>query len=112
MQVLIFMQLTKQNIASHWNFTTLAERLKEVKTIMKKKTFTGKLVRYERKNNSYYGNPKYFGVFEDAEGNILCATTATDASCAYGFLNYPEQERTLTYHTTRTGNNIIDYIKF
>ena len=48
---------------------------------MKKKTFTGKLVRYERRNNSYYGNPKYFGVFEDAEGNILCATTATDASC-------------------------------
>ena len=31
MQVLIFMQLTKQNIASQWNFTTLAERLKEVK---------------------------------------------------------------------------------
>ena len=77
-----------------------------------KKTFTGKLVRYERRNNSYYGNPKYFGVFEDAEGNILCATTATDASCAYGFLNYPEDVRTVTYHTTRTGNNIIDYIKF
>lgn len=77
-----------------------------------KKTFVGKLVRYERRNNSYYGNPKYYGVFEDAEGNILHATTATNASCAYGFLNYPEQERTLTYHTTRTGNNIIDYIKF
>ena len=43
---------------------------------MKKKTFTGKLVRYERRNNSYYGNPKYFGVFEDAEGNnINCFQT-------------------------------------
>ena len=79
---------------------------------MKKKTFTGKLIRYERKNNSYYGNPKYYGVFENENGEILEATTATDANCAYGFLNYPEQNRTLTYHTTRTGNNIIDYIEF
>ena len=79
---------------------------------MKKKTFTGKLVRYERRNNSYYGNPKYYGVFENENGEILEATTATDASCAYGFLNYPEDVRTVTYHTTRTGNNIIDYIKF
>ena len=79
---------------------------------MKKKTFNGKLVRYERKNNSYYGNPKYYGVFEDINGNILCATTANNASCAYGFLNYPEDVRTVTYHTTITGNNIIDYIKF
>ena len=79
---------------------------------MKKKIFKGKLVRYERKNNSYYGCPKYYGVFEDINGNILCATTATNASCAYAFLNYPEDVRTLTYHTTITGNNIIDYIKF
>ena len=79
---------------------------------MKKKTFKGKLISYERKNNSYDGNPKYYGVFEDINGNILCATTATNVSCAYGFLNYPEDDRTVIYHTTRTGNNIIDYIKF
>ena len=79
---------------------------------MKKKTFTGKLISYERKNNSYYGNPKYYGVFEGTNGNILCATTATNASCAYSFLNYIQGVRTVTYHTTRTGNNIIDYIEF
>lgn len=79
---------------------------------MKKKTFIGKLVSYERRNNSYYGNPKYFGVFENENGEILEATTATDSSCAYGFLNYPEQKRMITYHTTRTGNNIIDYVEF
>ena len=45
---------------------------------MKKKTFTGKLLRYERRNNSYYGNPKYFGVFEDAEGNEYCALVNTE----------------------------------
>ena len=79
---------------------------------MKKKIFIGKLISYERKNSSYYGNPKYYGVFENENGEILEATTATDAGCAYGFLNYPKQNRTLTYHTTRTGNNIIDYIEF
>lgn len=78
---------------------------------MKKFTFTGKLIRYERKNNSYYGNPKYFGVFENENGEILQATTASNASCAYGFLNQREEVREVTYHTTRIGNNIIDYIK-
>ena len=79
---------------------------------MKKKIFIGKLIDYRRRNNSYYGNPKYYGVFEDAEGNILHATTATNASCAYGFLNKIEEVREVEYHTTRNGNNIIDYIRF
>ena len=77
---------------------------------MKKKTFVGKLVRYEHRNCSYYGNPKYFGVFENENGEILKATTASNASCAYGFLNYQDRVREITYHTTKTGNNIIDYI--
>ena len=76
-----------------------------------KKTFTGKLIHYERKNNSYYGNPKYYGVFENENGEVLTATTATNASCAYGFLNSQDKERTIAYHTTKTGNNIIDYIE-
>lgn len=78
---------------------------------MKKNTFIGKLIRYERRNNSCYGNPKYFGVFENENGEILQATTASNASCAYGFLNQKDNEREITYHTTTTGNNIIDYIK-
>lgn len=78
---------------------------------MKKNTFTGKLVRYESRNCSYYGNPKHFGVFENENGEILQATTASNASCAYGFLNQRDNEREITYHTTKTGNNIIDYIK-
>lgn len=77
---------------------------------MKKLTFTGKLIDYERRNSSQYGNPKYYGVFENEKGETLEATTATDASCAYGFLNYEKNERTVTYHVTRTGNCIIDYI--
>lgn len=79
---------------------------------MKRKIFVGKLVDYERRNSSCYGNPKFYGVFENAEGKRLEATTATNASCAYGFLNKIDEIRVVEYHTTRTGNNIIDYIRF
>ena len=78
---------------------------------MKKYTFVGKLTRYEYKNCSVYGNPRYYGVFEDENGNWIEATTASDAACAYGFLNYPDSMRKITYHITKKGNNIIDYIE-
>ena len=78
---------------------------------MKKYTFIGKLINYKRKNCSQYGNPKYYGIFENEKGETLKGTTATDASCAYGFLNYQDKPRTITYHITRKGNCIIDYIK-
>ena len=78
---------------------------------MKKYEFIGKLTRYEHKNCSVYGNPRYYGVFEDADGNWIEATTASDAACAYGFLNYPDSMRKITYHITKKGNNIIDYIE-
>lgn len=77
---------------------------------MKRKIFVGKLVKYERRNNSVYGNPKYYGVFENENGEILEGVTATNASCAYSFLNSIDQIREIKYHITRTGNNIIDYI--
>ena len=77
---------------------------------MKKQTFTGKMTRYERLNSSYYGNPRYEGTFEDAEGNELYAKTASDSACGYSFLNEREKTRVIEYHETRTGNLIIDYI--
>ena len=79
---------------------------------MKRKIFVGKLVSYERRNNSCEGNPKFYGIFENAEGERLEGTTATNASCAYGFLNKINDVREVEYHTTRSGNNIIDYIHF
>ena len=79
---------------------------------MKKLQFTGKLTNYEKMNNSINGNPKYFGVFENENGDTLKAITATDASCAYSFLNNPNETRTIEYHETKRGNYIIDYITF
>ena len=79
---------------------------------MKKLQFTGKLTSYERLENSEYGNPKYYGVFKNENGDILKATTATDASCGYSFLNNQHETRTLEYHKTKEENYIIDYITF
>ena len=78
---------------------------------MKKYTFIGKLTRYERKNCSAYGNPRFYGVFENVDGNLLEGTTASNAACAYEFLDYPNSMRKITYHITKKGNNIIDYFE-
>ena len=77
---------------------------------MKKLQFNGTMISYERRNNSVNGNPKYMGVFEAENGDILRATTASDASCGYSFLNKQDKNRMVEYHITRTGNVIIDYI--
>ena len=77
---------------------------------MRKQTFKGNLISYERRNNSINGNPKYYGVFENENGEILRATTGTDYACAYSFLNERDKTRLIEYHKTSTGNLIIDYI--
>ncbi len=78
---------------------------------MKKLTFTGTMIRYERRNNSYYGNPKYMLVFENENGDYLIGTTASNASCAYSCLNNPQSIKNVEYHITKIGNTIIDYIR-
>lgn len=77
---------------------------------MKKEKFEGKLIYYKRLPCSCYGNPAYFGIFESDEGARLEGRTASNASCAYGFLNYPDKLRKIKYHITKKGNVIIDYI--
>lgn len=77
---------------------------------MKRKEFIGKLSYCERLNCSCYGNPRYYGVFTNERGETLVGKTATDAACAYGFLNYQNAPRKVTYHITRNGNIIFDFI--
>ena len=78
---------------------------------MKEYTFIGKLTRYEHRNCSVYGNPRYYGIFEDADGNWIEATTASNAACAYGFLNYPDSMRKITYHITKKGGTCVPLYK-
>lgn len=76
---------------------------------MKKLKFIGYLSNYERLNCSVYGNPAFRACFVNGDGYII-GRTASNASCAYGFLNYPEKKREIEYHITKKGNIIIDYI--
>lgn len=77
---------------------------------MKRKEFIGKLTYYERLNASVYGNPRYYGVFTNESGETLAGKTATNAACAYSFLNYRNDPRKVMYHITRNGNIIFDFI--
>ena len=43
-------------------------------------------------------------------GETLVGKTATNAACAYSFLNYRNAPRKVTYHITRNGNIIFDFI--
>ena len=77
---------------------------------MKRYEFIGHLDYYKRLNSSCYGNPAYYGEFINSAGETLKGRTASNAACAYGFLNQIEQPRKITYHITRKGNVIFDYV--
>lgn len=77
---------------------------------MKRNEFTGELVYYERLRSSCYGNPRFYGVFTNESGEMLVGKTATNAACAYSFLNFRNAPRKVTYHITRNGNIIFDFI--
>ena len=78
---------------------------------MKRLTFTGTIENYRRLPLSVNGNPAYWATFVNEEGETLTGRTASDAMCAYGFLNWQEKPRTVTYHITAKGNVIFDYIE-
>ena len=62
------------------------------------------------KSTSFYGNPSYWVIFEH-NGERIKAYTATDAACGYGCTNYEGKMCEISYHYTRTGNAIIDYMR-
>lgn len=78
---------------------------------MKRYEFVGKLIDYDHLNCSIYGNPRYQGTFEGENGIWLTGKTASNAACAYSFLNSPDKERKVFYHITRDGNVIFDRIE-
>lgn len=80
---------------------------------MKKNTIKGRIISTRYKSTSYYGNPKYFVSFENVEtGEHFWGETANNAACAYGINNSEfKKPCTITYHITRTGNVIVDFIR-
>lgn len=75
-----------------------------IKTIAKIKDVTFK-------NRSVYGNPSYYIVFENEEGEEIEGYTAANAECAYGCKNPDLREFAyIEYHSTKSGKIVIDYI--
>ena len=71
---------------------------------------SAKVLGISYKTTSYYGNPSYWVKFETTKGEILKGYTANNASCGYSISNYEGKECVITYHYTRNGNLIIDYV--
>lgn len=61
------------------------------------------------KSTSYYGNPSYWVTFVH-DGDLIIGYTANNAACGYGCSNYNGKMCAITYHYTRKGNVIIDYM--
>lgn len=69
-----------------------------------------KLMSYERRNNSIYGNPSYNVSFSNGSEEIT-GKTASNASCGYSLTNFSNGRAcNVEYHITRAGNTVIDYI--
>lgn len=76
---------------------------------MMKKTFI--VTAIARLNNSRFGNPRFKIQLSD-NGLIIDARTATDSAAGYAVSNLIVGDIAfVTYHVTRSGNCIVDYIK-
>lgn len=80
---------------------------------MKRIKINGRIISATYKSTSFYGNPKFRVLFENNEtGEILRGETANDAACAYGINNSCYKTSCyITYHITRNGNLILDYLR-
>ena len=71
----------------------------------------GKIKDVQFRNRSIYGNPSYYVLFENEEGETIKGYTAANAACAYGCKNPELKEFAyIEYHTTKSGKIVIDYI--
>lgn len=78
---------------------------------MRQKTIKARIIETSYKNTSVYGNPSHWVTFEDANGTIKEGYTAANAACGYGCTNFIGKAAEITYHVTRGGSLVIDYIK-
>ena len=71
----------------------------------------GKIKGTAYRNTSVYGNPSYYVLFENEEGETIKGYTAPNAACAYGCTNSELREfACIVYHITKGGKIVIDNI--
>ena len=62
-----------------------------------------------RGNNSYYGNPSYYLVLRDRNGNLYTAKTVSNGAISYSISYLWERTyKMLRFHFTSSGNMMID----
>ena len=70
-----------------------------------------KLVSYERRNNSAYGNPAWYVCFVNGTDSVM-GKTASNAQCGYVVENFRDGRAcNVSYHITKAGNTIIEGIE-
>ncbi len=71
------------------------------------------ILKFERKNNSVNGNPKFEVYYTDADGNFGHATTKSDASFCYGITNgvYTDNQPQVTAQLSFNKTGKIDNYK-
>ena len=68
-----------------------------------------KILKVEKRNNSYYGNPSYQLTVQTENGEVFVGRTSTNAALAYDISYTWEGEwKILAYHFTKSGNCIFD----
>ena len=78
--------------------------------MVKKQNCTGSILRVDRLNNSVYGNPRFIVVFHDyTTDSVILGKTAANSMFNYNMPGFGI-ECTCTWHTTKNGNIIFDYI--
>ena len=71
----------------------------------------GKIKGTSYRNTSYFGNPSYYILFENEEGETIKGYTAPNAACAYGCTNSEFRKFAyIEFHVTKGGKVIIDDI--
>lgn len=76
---------------------------------MKQKVFEGRIIAHEWKGCTMYGNSYFRVVVINDNDERLVGQTAYNAQC--GYVAREGMNAQITYHITRTGNVIIDYVK-
>lgn len=73
---------------------------------------TAKVLTWQRKRSSVYGNPRYRAVLELPDGQVIEATTRPDASLAYAAPSRPNKLHNVKLHTTPSGRVYLTSCEF
>ena len=74
-------------------------------------TITAKVERIIRKGHSINGNPHYTVILTTSTGEEIECKTVVDGSIGYAITNYQTRCGIFTYHKTKNGNIILDFVK-